>query len=134
LNLFVRGTLRNCVVKPLGDDVRREYLRPFGNWHDRRAVLRFVHDIPLRPGDRLFDDVAFVDSHLHVLANVPTWIGWGLRDFVFDQSFLDEWQRRFPAAEVHACADAGHLVLEDAAAEIVPSVRRFLEERIDQRR
>ena len=53
-------------------------------------------------------------------------ICWGEKDFVFDQHFLEEWRRRFPSAEVHAFADAGHFVLEDAGEEIIPLVRDFL--------
>ena len=39
---------------------------------------------------------------------------------------LAEWERRFPGAEVHRFADAGHYVLEDAE-EVVPLIRGFLE-------
>ena len=49
-----------------------------------------------------------------------------MRDFVFDADFLAEWERRFPDAEVHRFADAGHYVLEDAE-ETVPLIRGFLE-------
>ncbi len=54
-------------------------------------------------------------------------IGWGLKDFVFDRHFLEEWVRRFPRAEVLRFPDCGHYILEDAASEIIPAVRRFLE-------
>jgi haloalkane dehalogenase len=54
-------------------------------------------------------------------------ICWGMKDFVFDEYFLDEWKRRFPAADVHRFPDCGHYVLEDAGEAIVPLVRRFLE-------
>ena len=54
-------------------------------------------------------------------------ICWGLKDFVFDGEFLDEWTARFPAAEVHRFPDCGHYVLEDASQEIVPLVRGFIE-------
>ena len=56
-------------------------------------------------------------------------IGWGMKDFVFDRHFLDEWARRFPEAEVHRFADAGHYILEDAgggdrpAGPVVPGAR-----------
>ena len=33
-------------------DVRDAYLAPYDSWANRIAVLRFVQDIPLRPGDR----------------------------------------------------------------------------------
>ena len=61
-----------------------------------------------------------------MLADVPMLIAWGMKDFVFDRHFLAEWVRRFPEAEVHRFAEAGHYVLEDEAEEIVPLVRAFL--------
>ena len=51
----------------------------------------------------------------------------GVKAFVFDEYFLDEWRRRFPAADVHRFPDGGDYVLEDAGEAIVPLVRRFLE-------
>ena len=52
---------------------------------------------------------------------------WGLKDFVFDRAFFEEWRRRFPQAEAVAYPDAGHYVLEDAHERLVPAVRRFLD-------
>jgi haloalkane dehalogenase len=128
LNAFCTGAARNCAVRrPLSDAVRRAYLAPYDSWSNRRAVLRFVQDIPLRPRDRAFDAVSEVDGGLPRLAHLPMLICWGLRDFVFDADFLNEWTRRFPRAEVHGFDDAGHYVLEDAAEEIVPLVSRFLD-------
>jgi haloalkane dehalogenase len=53
-------------------------------------------------------------------------ICWGELDFVFDLHFLTEWRRRFPEAEVHAFADCGHYILEDAKDEVIPIIRDFL--------
>ena len=61
------------------------------------------------------------------LAHKPMLICWGLRDFVFDHHFLDEWIRRFPNAEVERFEDCGHYVLEDAGEEIIPLVREFID-------
>ena len=58
--------------------------------------------------------------------DVPMLICWGEQDFVFDRHFLAEWRRRFPQAEVHRFADAGHYVLEDAGEQIIALVRDFL--------
>jgi haloalkane dehalogenase len=126
LNAFVRGALRLGVVRPLSADVRAGYLEPYGSWARRRAVLRFVQDIPLKPGDRAYDLVSAVERDLHHFAGVPTLLCWGMRDFVFDAHFLAEWRRHFPHALVHEFPDAGHLVLEDARAEVLPLVRDFL--------
>ena len=53
-------------------------------------------------------------------------ICWGMRDFCSNDRFLADWVRRFPGAEVHRFREAGHYVVEDAAAEIMPIVRHFL--------
>jgi cis-3-alkyl-4-acyloxetan-2-one decarboxylase len=126
LNAFSRGAVRYCVRKPLSPEVRAGYLAPYDSWRHRIAVLRFVQDIPLAPGDRGFDLVNEVAEGLHRFAALPTLICWGDHDFVFDRHFLDEWRRRFPTAEVHRFAEAGHYVLEDAGAEILPLIRDFL--------
>jgi cis-3-alkyl-4-acyloxetan-2-one decarboxylase len=127
LNLFCRRAATIGVKRrPMTAEVRAEYLRPYDSWGHRIAVSKFVQTIPLRPSDPGYDIVAEVDQGLSRLQAVPMLIAWGLRDFVFDRHFLDEWQRRFPAAEVMRFEDAGHYVLEDAAEEIIPSVKRFL--------
>ena len=45
---------------------------------------------------------------------------------MFDDHFLAEWRRLLPAARVVYLADAGHYVLEDAAAELVPQIKQFV--------
>ncbi len=126
LNLFARGAAHSAVHRRMPRDVRRAYLAPYDSWANRIGVLRFVQDIPLGPRDRSYDLVRWVDDRLEQLSRLPTLICWGERDFVFDTAFLNEWRRRFPDAEVHAFADAGHYVLEDAADRIIPLMRDFL--------
>ncbi len=126
LNAFSRGAVRYCTVKRLDPAVRYGYLAPYDSWRNRIAVLRFVQDIPLRPGDRSYDGVTQVQEGLHRFRGVPMLICWGERDFVFDRDYLAEWRRRFPAAEVHTFPEAGHFILEDAGAEVASRVRDFL--------
>jgi pimeloyl-ACP methyl ester carboxylesterase len=57
---------------------------------------------------------------------VPMLICWAMGDFVFDAGYLEEWRRRFPQAEVHTFAAAGHYLLEDAPEATTRLVRRFL--------
>jgi len=125
-DLFVRGSVRRCVARPLPPGVAEQYLRPGGST-DRRAVLRFVQDIPLRPGDPAWPVLEETEKALPSFRDQPMLVCWGMKDFVFDAGYLAEWTRRFPEAEVHRFEDAGHWVLEDAGAEIAPLVRRFLE-------
>jgi haloalkane dehalogenase len=107
--------------------VHRAYVAPYDSWSNRIAIHRFVQDIPLVPGDRSFELVSWVESRLPLLASKPMMIAWGMKDFVFDVHFLDEWTRRFPAAEVHRFARAGHYVLEDETEAVVERVKIFLD-------
>jgi haloalkane dehalogenase len=128
LNAFCRGTAHvGCKRTRLPRDVREGYLAPYDSWEHRIAIHRFVQDISLRPGDRCYNVVTEVQNRLPLLADVPMLIAWGLRDFVFDHHFLDEWVHRFPKADVHRFDRSGHYILEDEAETIVPLVRTFLE-------
>jgi len=127
LNLFCKGAVKHCVVrKPLSPEVADGYLQPYDSWEHRLAVLRFVQDIPLKPKDTSYPLVSEVQDELVKFAKTPMLICWGMRDFVFDVHFLNEWIRRFPSAEVHRFDDAGHYVLEDAGPEILGRIRNFL--------
>jgi haloalkane dehalogenase len=129
LNGFCRDAVKHCVARrPLPRQVAAAYLAPYDSWANRRAVLRFVQDIPLRPGERAWEVVKRTSEGLSALNGKPMLIAWGMRDFVFDHHFLGEWVRRFPAAQVKRLEDAGHYVLEDAAEEVVPLVRAFASE------
>jgi len=107
--------------------VRRAYVAPYDSWAHRIATLRFVQDIPLRAGDPAWALVAEAGRRLPEFADRPAFLGWGLRDFVFDRHCLDAFTAALPRAEVHAFADANHYVLEDKAADLVPAIRAFLE-------
>ena len=74
---------------------------------------------------RSYDLVLQVQDGLPRFRSVPMLICWGERDFVFDHHFLAEWQRRFPQAEVHRFAAAGHYVLEDAGPAIIAAGSRL---------
>lgn len=126
VNAFVRGTLRLGVRRQqLSPEIRRGYLAPYRSWRDRRAVLAFVRDIPDRPTGATHSLLTETAAKLHVLADRPTLLLWGLRDPVLTPRYLAEWRRRLPHAEMHVIADAGHLVLEDAP-ETVPLIVAFL--------
>jgi haloalkane dehalogenase len=126
LNAFASLATSMAVVRPLSPEVSRGLVAPYDSWKNRIATLRFVQDIPLGPGDRSWETVLATESGLERLSGLPAIVCWGERDFVFDDHFLQEWRRRFPRAEIHAFADAGHYVLEDAHERVIPLVRDFL--------
>ena len=126
-NAFVRGSIRFCVTRrPLPPDVAAGYLEPHRTLADRIAVHRFVQDIPLRTGDPAYDVITRTAEGLPRLADKPMLVGWGMKDFVFDHRFLEQWERRFPRAAVHRFEDCGHWIMEDARDEIIALVDSFL--------
>ena len=127
LNAFCKGAARDCVVRqPLPPAVRDMYLMPYNSWRNRIGVLRFVQDIPLSPSDPSYAVMRETEKGLDRLREIPMLLCWGEKDFIFDSHFLSEWRRRFPEAEVHAFADAGHYLLEDAGDEVEKLVQGFL--------
>lgn len=127
LNLFARAALYLTTERGLAAAVRAGYLAPYRSWADRVGILRFVQDIPTGPAHPSWATLRAIESTLDRFEERPLLLLWGERDWCFTPWFRAEWQRRFPAAEVHAFEDAGHYVLEDAFDRIRPLVRSFLE-------
>lgn len=132
--MFIRGSafgrrviLASCVNRRrLSRSVAAGYLEPLSGWHEARAAHRFVQDIPLEPADRAWPVVAAIERGLDALKDVPVFLPWGMKDWVFDEAFLNGWRLRFPGAVVRRFPDCGHLLLEDAAAELPPLLEDFL--------
>ena len=126
-NAFSSGASYQGVETKMPADVRRAYVSPYNTWANRISTLRFMQDIPLQPGDKAWPLVAEAGRRLPEFADRPAFIGWGLQDFVFDKHFLDDFRAALPNAEVTAFEDAGHYVLEDKQAILVPAIRKFLD-------
>ena len=126
-NAFSSGASYIGVETAMPADVRRAYVSPYDTWANRISTLRFMQDIPLAPGDKAWALVEEAGRRLPEFADRPAFLGWGLKDFVFDRHFLAGFRAALPQAEVHAYDDAGHYVLEDKAAELVPLIRGFLD-------
>jgi haloalkane dehalogenase len=127
LNLFCHGTaLLGCRRLRMPRALRLAYAAPYDSWSHRIAIHRFVQDIPLREGDVSYGLVSWVQDRLDLFRSMPMLILWGMKDFVFDRHFLDEWVRRFPTAELHRYPLAGHYLLEDEADSIGERIAGFL--------
>lgn len=126
-NAFSAGASWLGVEKRMPPAVRRAYVAPYNNWANRISTVRFMQDIPLSPADRAWPLLEAAGKALPDFADRPAFIGWGLRDFVFDRHFHDGFCAALPNAQVHAFADAGHYVLEDKADVLVPAIRSFLD-------
>lgn len=126
-NAFAQGAARFAVRRRMPAAERRALVSPYNSWRNRIATLRFVQDIPLAPGDPAWALVEASGKQLPAFADRPCFIAWGMRDFVFDQHFLDRFTEALPQAQVQRFAAGGHYILEDEAAALVPAMRRFLD-------
>jgi len=128
LNLFARQATWMACRKHgrMTRLVKRGYLLPYGDVSSRRAVHRFVQDIPLTEHVPSHAVMKEIEAALPQFRDHPMLICWGALDFCFNDGYLDEWRQRFPDAEVHRFEDAGHYVVEDAHERILPLMRAFL--------
>ena len=126
-NLFSRAALYMAPRHPLSPAVKKGLTAPYNSWKNRVATLKFVQDIPITPKDTSYYPVKQVADNLHRLEQIPMMILWGRHDFVFDLSFLKEWQNRFPQVPVHLFNDAGHYLFEDKPDETLELIRQFMD-------
>ncbi|WP_202843672.1 alpha/beta fold hydrolase [Luteimonas saliphila] len=126
-NAFSAGASRFGVERMMSREVRRAYVAPYDSWKNRISTVRFMQDIPLTERDRAWPLVAESGRRLGEYADRPAFLGWGLKDFVFDRDFLARFRTALPQAEVHTFEDAGHYVLEDKHEVLVPEIRAFLD-------
>ncbi|MCC7508761.1 MAG: alpha/beta fold hydrolase [Planctomycetes bacterium] len=127
LNGFVRGALARCARKALSAEAKAGYLAPYASWEDRIANLRFVQDIPMDESHESWPTLQAVERGLAQFKQHPMLLCWGRHDFVFNDQFMQQWQRRFPGAETQYFENAGHFVVEDARPEIITAMRKFLD-------
>lgn len=125
LNAFAGLATLMTTVKPLTPEVRRGFLKPYNNWENRIATLRFVQDIPMSPTHPSFARLKTISDKLPQLAEIPMLIQWGGKDWCFDDFFYEEWVKRFPRAELGYYGDAGHYLLEDNGEEIGARIAAF---------
>lgn len=125
---FVRRiVLRSCTAKVrLSPEALDGYLAPYDGWTKSRAVHRFVEDIPLSSGDSAWSAMTETEGKLAKLKDVPMLLPWGMKDWVFDESFLNGWIKRFPKAAVKRFPEAGHFLLEDEKDAVVALIKDFV--------
>ena len=127
LNGFAGPAVTMAVKKPLSKIEKQGYLLPYNNWKNRIANLRFVQDIPTKPTDETFQVLKDIETFLPELANHSILIGWGLKDFCFNNVFLEKWKKIYPDAQVNAFQNSGHYILDDEKETLIPEIRKFLQ-------
>ena len=107
-------------------------MAPYNSYANRVAVHAFVKDIPLRRSHRSYGLLRSIETCLPLLKDHRKQIIWGMKDFCFDENFLDEWERFYPGISVNRLKKAGHYVLEDAPDEVISSILTFLDQSCKQ--
>ncbi|PID77016.1 MAG: alpha/beta hydrolase [Deltaproteobacteria bacterium] len=127
LNGFAWPAAFMATAKKMPDEIKKQYILPYDSWQNRIAIHRFVKDIPMHKGHISYQTLLNIEQGLGVIEQmkIPMQIIWGGRDFCFNDFFYDEWKRRFPAADCHYFANAGHYVLEDEWDKIEPLLKNF---------
>lgn len=126
LNGFARVATIRAVHKSLSAEAKNGLLAPYNSWANRIATLRFVQDIPMHPGHPTWPELTRIDEAMGQFKDHPILMCWGDDDFCFTPAFREEFQRRYPAAEVHHWEDVGHYVMEDAPDRLLSAMDAFI--------
>lgn len=125
-NGFAGPAVSMAVKKPLTRIEKNGYLLPYNNWKNRIATLRFVQDIPMNASDETFKLLSEIEAFLPQLINKPILLGWGMKDFCFNDLFLEKWKNIFPNAKVLSYPNSGHYILDDERDSLIPEISSFL--------
>lgn len=126
LNGFAGAAVHMAVSSRMDPRIADGFLYPYNSWASRVAIHRFVQDIPLRKDHPSWAELVRIEKGLEALKEKPMLLCWGGRDFCFNDAFYREWRKRFPAAEDHYFAEAGHYLLEDAPEKVGEKIEEFL--------
>lgn len=118
----VGGTTRTL----LENDVREAYQIPYDSQQNRIALQRFMEDMPISGEEKSYDLAKEIEDSLQKFRKTPALICWGMKDNLFDESFLEEWKKHLPQATVKVFDDCGHYILEDASNEVINLINQFL--------
>jgi pimeloyl-ACP methyl ester carboxylesterase len=95
------------------------------------VVLTWPRTIPLREGDRGWDDMVAIERRLPELRDVPAILFWGRQDSVFGESYANRLQELLPNAEGPIAFDhADHFMQDDRGAAIAAAIVEFLDRRL----
>jgi haloalkane dehalogenase len=110
----------------LSPAARAGFAFPYRTPADRRAIRRFVEDIPTTAEHPSWKELAHASEAVAGFVAKPVSIVWGQRDWCFTPRFRAQWQSRLPSARVVPIDHAGHLVSEEAPGAVAAELRALL--------
>jgi hypothetical protein len=106
----------------------RAYHHVYDEPDSDHVVLTWPRTIPLREGDRGWDDMATLESRLPEIGDAPTLLLWGKQDSVFGESYARRFKEKIPHAEGPFPVDGtDHFMQDDKGEEIAGRIVDFLQ-------
>lgn len=127
-NLFARAAITMATEQPQGlpQETIDGLLAPYDSWNHRIATYQFVKDIPLSRSHPTWSVLEQIETQLPTLADFPSALMWGMKDWCFRPECLERFQAAWPQASVHRFENGGHYVVEDEIKQIIPALDAFL--------
>ena len=124
-NFFVERLLFNDPIKPMSEETRAEYLRPFINsGEDRRPTLTFPRNIPFNEEPLDTHNEIKMNANFHSASNIPKLFINADPGFLLVGSQRDEVRSWVNTKEV--TVDGNHFIQEDSPEEITMHIKDFL--------
>lgn len=109
----------------------RAYHHVYDEPDSDHVVLTWPRTIPMREGDRGWEDMARLERRLPEIGSAPTLLLWGTEDSVFGESYATRLKERIPHAEgPFPIEGADHFMQDDKGPEIVARIVEFLERKL----
>jgi len=124
-NFFVERILLNDSIKPMSDDTRNEYLRPFVNsGEDRRPTLTFPRNIPFNEEPLDTHNEITMNANFHSTSSIPKLFINADPGFLLVGTQRDEVRTWANTKEV--TVKGNHFIQEDSPEDITRHIKDFL--------
>jgi pimeloyl-ACP methyl ester carboxylesterase len=116
-------------ARGLAEDEVRAYQHVYDDPNSETLTLAWPRTIPLREGDRGWDDMKLIENRLDELADIPVQLIWAPEDPVFGIDYANRLKQLIPQARGPILFhDAHHFLQDDRGADIVKELIAFLNE------
>ena len=127
LNAFAKAAITMAMSRnKMDSQTAKGLLAPYDSWQNRVAIDAFVRDIPMSKSHPTFKTLSELEAALPSLADLPTLLVWGMKDWCFRPECLRRFQQVWPQTQSVEIDDAGHYVIEDAPAETLDAIASFV--------
>jgi pimeloyl-ACP methyl ester carboxylesterase len=128
LKTHSHGGPSNTTRRGMTAEEARGYHHVYDERESETVTLTWPRSIPLREGDRGWADMAWIQSQLPRLADIPIQLIWAPEDQVFPIEYADRLKALLPHAEGPKTYDkAAHFLQDDRGPEIAADLVAFLD-------